>query len=270
MTIRFYRPPASLAGLVTRFYVHDVAPSAMGASRWRIVPDGEVKLIFPYQGGIGCTIGDGERWHPESRLIVSGMRDAPGELRFPAGVGAVVAVLRGDALHRLTGVPQLEITNRTLDGAELFGRVARLSEQELLDAKSATARVQLLGELLQQLMRPTHRDDASFDYALTRLYRAHGRLRVDGLARELGWSRRRLTRAFGDRVGLSPKRVAGVLRFHRVYKHLTRTPPERVDRRIIYDHYFDQSHFLKDFRRYSGTTPRSYEPDADYGRFYVP
>ncbi len=270
MSIRFFRAQPSLADVVTRFYVHEAGAPSMATSRWRIVPDGEVKLIFPYQGGIGCSIGPVRRWHSESRVIVSGMRDTPGELQFPAGVAAAVAVLRADALHRLTGVPQGEIVNCTLDGEELLGRVARDWQQQLADATSPTERVHRLERMLLQLLRRADRRDASFDHALTQLGRTDGRLRVDRLARELGWSRQRLTRSFRERVGLSPKQVAGVLRFHAVYKHLTRTPPERRDGRVIYDYYFDQSHFLKDFRRYSGITPRSYEPDADYGRFYIP
>jgi AraC-like DNA-binding protein len=39
---------------------------------------------------------------------------------------------------------------------------------------------------------------------------------------------------------------------------------------LIYEYYFDQSHFLKDFKRYAGITPRSYESHTDYGRFYIP
>lgn len=270
MTIRFFPPQPPLAGVVTRYYVHDAGALSMVSSSWRIVPDGEVKLIFPYRGGIGCRIGDRDRWHPESRLIISGMRDTPGELRFPTGVAAAVAVLRPDALYRLTGIPQHEITNRTLDGEEILGPLARDCQQRLADAASAEDRVREIGQTLGRLLQRAARSDSPFDYALERIRRSDGRVRVDQLARELGWSRKRITRAFADRVGFSPKRLSSILRFHAVYNHITRTPPERRDGRLIYDYYFDQSHFLKEFKRYSGITPRSYEPHTDYGRFYIP
>jgi AraC-like DNA-binding protein len=270
MTIRFFRPELPLAGVVTRYYAHDAGALSMASSRWRIVPDGEVKLIFPYRGGIACSIGDRSRWHPESRLIISGMRDTPGELRFPSGVAAVVAVLRPDALYRLTGIPQREITNRTLDGEELFGALAREWQQRLADAASPEDRLREIEQTLRRLLQRVARSDSTFDHALKRIRRSDGRVRVDRLARELGWSRKRIARAFGERVGLSPKRLSGILRFHTVYNHITRTPVERRDDRLIYDYYFDQSHFLKDFKRYAGITPRSYEPHTDYGRFYIP
>ena len=36
------------------------------------------------------------------------------------------------------------------------------------------------------------------------------------------------------------------------------------------DHYYDQSHFLRDFKRFTGLTPSIYAATPDYGRFYIP
>lgn len=179
-------------------------------------------------------------------------------------------MLRPDALYRLTGIPQRGITNRTLDGEEILGPFARECQQRLADAASAEDRVREIGHTLGRLLQRAARSDSPFDHALERIRRSHGRVRVDQIARELGWSRKRISRAFTERVGFPPKRLSSILRFHAVYNHMTRTPLERRDGRLIYDYYFDQSHFLKVFKRYSGITPRSYEPHTDYGRFYIP
>jgi hypothetical protein len=40
--------------------------------------------------------------------------------------------------------------------------------------------------------------------------------------------------------------------------------------RLIQDHYFDQSHFLKAFKQYTGVTPRAYSATPDYGFIYIP
>jgi methylphosphotriester-DNA--protein-cysteine methyltransferase len=39
---------------------------------------------------------------------------------------------------------------------------------------------------------------------------------------------------------------------------------------LIQDHYFDQSHFSKAFRQYTGVTPRVYSATSDYGFIYIP
>ena len=119
--------------VIVRLYVHESGAASIAGPRWLIVPDGELKLIFPYRGAIGCSIGSTERVHPESRLIVSGMRDRPGHLRFPGDVGAVGVILHAHAVHRLTGVPQHEIANCTLDGEDVFGPGVRDWQGPLMD-----------------------------------------------------------------------------------------------------------------------------------------
>jgi hypothetical protein len=63
--------------------------------------------------------------------------------------------------------------------------------------------------------------------------------------------------------------LAGVLRFHAVYRQLREVS---TGSGLIYDYYYDHSHFLKDFKRYTGGTLRAYLNDRghDYGRLYIP
>jgi hypothetical protein len=60
-----------------------------------------------------------------------------------------------------------------------------------------------------------------------------------------------------------------VLRFHAVYKRMRRTAQGHYAA-LIQDHYFDQSHFLKAFKQYTGVTPRVYSATSDYGFIYIP
>jgi AraC-like DNA-binding protein len=83
-----------------------------------------------------------------------------------------------------------------------------------------------------------------------------GRFDIDGLTREVGWSRRHLERTFLERAGIGPKAFASVLRFHAVYKRI-RASAGGPYAPLIHDHYYDQSHFLKAFKRYTGITRAS-------------
>ena len=125
MGIRFYPPCEELRGIVARIYAHESSPSTPGDPRWLIVPDGDIKLIFPFAGAIRCQIGDSERLHPASRLILSGMRTQPGALSFPDGVDAIGVIIRPEAAYRLLAPPHSGITNRTFDGEEIFDAAAR-------------------------------------------------------------------------------------------------------------------------------------------------
>jgi methylphosphotriester-DNA--protein-cysteine methyltransferase len=60
-----------------------------------------------------------------------------------------------------------------------------------------------------------------------------------------------------------------VFRFHAVYRELRNVAGGRYTDFLL-DHYYDQSHFLKNFKRYTGLTPRAYVNVSDYGRIYIP
>ena len=267
--IRFYPPCEELRGIVARIYAHESSPSAPGDPRWLIVPDGDVKLILPFAGAIRCQIGDTQRLHPASRLILSGMRTKPGGLSFPSGVNAIGVIIRPEAAYRLLAPPHSGITNRTFDGEEIFDAAARRLQDELMDLPSEEDRIARLQVRLCEWLRRHDRRDLAFEHAVRRLKQHEGRIRIEALACEVGWSRRHLERRFLEHAGVGPKDLANILRFHAVYKRIRRSADGRYAP-LIQDHYFDQSHFLKAFKQFAGVTPRVYSGIHDYGLVYIP
>lgn len=270
MAIRFFQPREDLRDFVVRIYAHESLESEILDPRWLIVPDGDIKIIFPFRGDIRCAIGEAERLHRASRIIVSGMRTEPGYLGFPEGVDAIGVVLRPEAAYRFLGVPMHELRNRTLEGEELFGGTARRWQEAATNLTRVEDRVECIQRGLRALLDRRESGDPALEHAVRRLRSHDGRVRIDDLARELGWSRRQLDRKFQERVGVGPKSLASVLRFHAVYKALRNTTVGSRYDRLIYDHYYDQAHFLKDFKRYAGSAPRGFLQASDYGRYYIP
>jgi transcriptional regulator GlxA family with amidase domain len=82
-----------------------------------------------------------------------------------------------------------------------------------------------------------------------------GQVRIDDLAFQAGFSARQLRRLFLEQVGLSPKHFCRVIRFQR---SLSRLPGRgRADwAQVAVDcGYYDQAHFINEFRQFSGYTP---------------
>jgi AraC-like DNA-binding protein len=291
VSIRFFQPWPSLRDVIVRIYAHESPASEVAEPRWLIVPDGEIKLIFPIEGDIACTIGDATRRHRAARVIVSGMRTLPGRLEFPHGVAAIGVIIRPEAVYRLIDIPHHELANRTLDGEEVLGSaMARQWADDWLNAGSTNgsgsgAEAGALTARVERIQAAIHarlialggrvRREPAFEYAVRRLRQSSGGVRIEALADEIGWSRRHVARQFTALAGVSPSALAGVVRFHTVYRQLrdatTKALPA-VASGLIYDYYYDHSHFLKDFKRYTGATPRGYLRDSghDYGRLYIP
>lgn len=297
MSIQFFQPWPSLRDVIARIYAHQSPALEVAEPRWLIVPDGDIKLIFPFEGDIACTIGDTTRRHRAARVIVSGMRTLPGRLEFPEGVAAIGVIIRPEAIYRLIDIPHHELSNRTLDGEEVLGpAIARGWADDWLNAGGLAAQVERIQAAIHArliALAGRVRREPAFEHAVRRLRQSSGRVRIEALAEEVGWSRRHFARRFHERAGVSPSALSGVLRFHAVYKRLrdvtagaanaahaanaasasyTGRALPAVASGLIYDYYYDHSHFLKDFKRYTGATPRVYLRDSghDYGRLYIP
>ena len=198
------------------------------------------------------------------------MRTLPGALQFPGGIDAIGVIVRPETAHRLFRMPLHELADRTIDGEDVFGRALNDWCEQIALGPDVDARVALFRQaLLTNLIVANERRDLSVEHAVRRLRLAAGELPIERVAQDLRWSRRRLERRFLARVGVTPKNLASVFRFHATYKRLRHAPGGRYGTMVL-DHYYDQSHFLRDFKRFTELTLRIDSTTADYGRFYIP
>jgi transcriptional regulator GlxA family with amidase domain len=105
-------------------------------------------------------------------------------------------------------------------------------------------------------------DRAPAHEAIDRILAAHGQVRMEALARDLGWSPRRLERAFLRDLGIRPKLFARIVRLQAVLARLGEPQRAAAVDLALEAGYFDQAHLLHDFRALAGRRP-SAGGDAD-------
>ncbi|MFG1687714.1 helix-turn-helix domain-containing protein [Nonomuraea sp. NPDC049269] len=95
--------------------------------------------------------------------------------------------------------------------------------------------------------------DPQVAYAWRRTLSSRGRVRVDGLADEVGWSRKRLWSRFRSQLGITPKRAARLVRFDHA-AHLL-AAGHAAARIAAENGYVDQSHLHREVATFAGLTP---------------
>ena len=85
---------------------------------------------------------------------------------------------------------------------------------------------------------------------------------IPELASNLGFTQRHFNRIFKDHIGMNPKLLAQIYRFEKAYTYLHAHSVEDIFNLISLLGYYDQSHFNKDFKRFSGMTPFEYKKKA--------
>ncbi len=89
------------------------------------------------------------------------------------------------------------------------------------------------------------------------------------LEKQTGYSKRYLDMLFQRYVGLSPKTLASVSRFQYFHRLWARNPAPGFYRDEVYKFYYDQAHFIREFKRFSGYTPEQYAiTDNEFGRIF--
>jgi AraC-like DNA-binding protein len=152
------------------------------------------------------------------------------------------------------GPPARLIANMSVTLEDLIpASQAAVLLERLLDAPDLTTRVALVEELL---LRLPYADDPLIARAIMLLTNADGDAGVAGVARRVDLSERQLERRMLERVGITPKRFASLRRFERALA-LARSRSSLTDAALDAG-YYDQSHFIREFRRMTGAAPGAF------------
>ncbi|MFI0239962.1 helix-turn-helix domain-containing protein [Streptomyces sp. NPDC016845] len=176
----------------------------------------------------------------------------PGELRAGGRVGACLQIRLEPAVAAAVLGESAELRGAVVSLADVWGRAAERAEERLRAAASWDERFAVAGELLRT-PRARRRVDPEVAHCWRRLLRTRGRVRVDGLADEVGWDRKRLSARFGAQLGIAPKRAARLVRFDHAARLLAsgHTPATAA----TVSGYVDQSHLHREVREFTGLTP---------------
>lgn len=244
VTIAVPRPAQRLPG-VSMAGFHQRVPAPLDIA---MVAHPSVTLLLDLSDGDGIVYD--ARGHRERGSAVIGL--LPGELRAAGRVGACLQIrLEPAVAAAVLGAPG-ELSGAIVPLADVWGRAAERAEERLRAAASWDERFAVAGELLRP-PQARRRVDPEVAHCWRRLLRTRGRVRVDGLADEVGWDRKRLTARFGAQLGIAPKRAARLVRFDRA-AHLLAAG--RAPAAVAADSgYVDQSHLHREVRDFTGLTP---------------
>jgi len=103
-------------------------------------------------------------------------------------------------------------------------------------------------------------------WAVDRIAASGGRMAIDDLAAQTGFTRRHLGNLFERQVGLSPKTLSRIHRFRGALAMLCNGGEVPWTELAEQCGYYDQSHLINEFRRFTGFSPvelaRRDRPDA--------
>jgi AraC-like DNA-binding protein len=233
----------------------------------RLMPDGCVSLIINLNEDetrlydpddvnrmnrlSGCSVGGP---HTECFVIDSDEQLCVVGASFRAGGAAPFLRLPSDELH-----------NQHVNLEDLWGHLASELRERTLAAKSPEAKLRIVELALLERAAGTLGGQPVVEYAVNNFLAEPATARIARVADKTGLSSRRFIELFKQHVGMTPKLFCRVQRFQKVLRRITSGKPVNWSAVALDGGYFDQAHFIHDFRAFSGISPSKYL--ADYRDF---
>ena len=262
-----YFQPNVLLRLYIECYWMLTAPQQLNVEPQRMPADSRVELIFSFASGMRRTAVDAfnesDACLVETNHYVLGTRQQP-YMFAPTGPVRYVAVrFKPSGLSAFTLVSLTDLEDICLDAEHLWSRASLQALLNQLAVAPTSEQISILDQALISRLNPPQHTDRIL-HCITQLSRIPTGVRIADLATDVNLSQKHLERLFVRYVGFSPSMYARIARFQRVLKSQSeRSHIRTLSEVAIAAGYYDQAHFNRDFKLFSGTSPAKFLTEAN-------
>lgn len=222
---------------------------------YKVFPSSGLVIGFQYRGSLSIVRDTGE--HKLSAAGITGMSDHYKVFKNAGDVGTVLVFLTEIGFTHFAVHPANELFNLSVSLGEIFEKNSLAEvEEKLANAPTDQLRIKLVEQFLIEQLKDIETDKLIVE-AVKLIYQTNGAIRIKELTEKLLISQSPFEKRFRKVVGITSKKFASVVRFNTVMNSLgtTKTLTE-----ICYENnFFDQAHFIKNFRQFTGDTPENFK-----------
>jgi len=233
----------------------------------RVIPTENIQLMFHYKNPFVVYHSDNLTLkQPQS--IISGLSDTFSDVSTNGEAGVVfISFYPAGACH-FFNFPLSEIANQSLDMSDVLGPEIRQIEEILYYTNSINEKVAVIENFLirRYFPIPSH-DNLLIQKGIEIIKDYKGQINASTLSGWLSITSKTLERKFSQYLGETTKQVIKLIRFQEVLHDFSKNKDLILTDRAYKNGYFDQSHFIHDFKTYSGYTPKEFA--AKYPDFNI-
>jgi AraC-like DNA-binding protein len=259
MNYQTFEPNSDLESLVKCYWTLE-SESEDFPEKQTIVPDGCMEMIF-HCGDLYRQYTKEETSIIQPRCFVIGQLSRPIEIE-PMGQTSIFSVrFHPNGFSPFTTKPIKEMENTAIPLEELFVKEGLEIEHKVLNAASTSERKKAVEKFLYSRLTNKENVDRIIKSTVDTILTGNGQLSIVELSKQLNINRRQLERKFASSIGLSPKQLSKTVRLQVALKLLLNKNYTSLTALAYENEYYDQAHFIKDFKDLTGFTPREFYGD---------
>lgn len=195
---------------------------------------------------------------------VQGHTHLPGRFVVEGFYHLIGVAFYSHALPGLFNMPAAGLSNQFLSLDTLLGAEGRRLEEQIAMAAGTSERIQLLIDHFSAGLNRRPQEDTLMLHALEAIRKSNGALRIEQLAREYCLSLKQFNRRFKVCSGFNPKTYSRVIRFEAALRQYP--DASRLSDLAYANDYYDQAHFIHEFRSMTGFSPGDFRKMAEAQR----
>lgn len=240
-----------------------------------LLPGSGGELFFFYQHPATLFRSDLHQSSPQASLLLL-PRNHIFRFQPNRAVSFIAVRFRTGALRHFSSLPECELIDTCTSAGDIWGTEGNMVEQQISETPHLTGRIQIIEQFLSaQLLR--HRkpqcwlDTVTQQFYYQQLHYRQPSVSLSDLIEHYSLSSRHFQRMFKQNFGLSPKHFQRIIRVEAVTRHLLLNRQKNYLDAALAHGYYDQSHFIKDWRDVIGETPTHFFQEDNFrSHFYNP
>jgi AraC-like DNA-binding protein/transcriptional regulator with XRE-family HTH domain len=222
----------------------------------KVLPDGTVQLVIKLDENQRFLMNDmTERGVWLKNVWITGIQKRQHTYHLSQNEVTFYVRFQPGGFYKLTQIPQFEIKNQAIDADLLLGASVLQLRETLQNAKTFSEMFRKLEGYFLTWQRQKNSGNAVVDYICENIYNP-----LSGLIKKTGYSQKHVIQLFKKHIGVTPKYFRRIHRFNQALGKMHIEGASKVDWSDVSfeSHYYDQAHFIKEFRYFSGTNPQSF------------
>ncbi|WCL50624.1 AraC family transcriptional regulator [Leptospira sp. GIMC2001] len=257
MEYKTFQPHKDLDLFVDCYWTLQV-PTSNNPTKQRIIPDGLIEMAFILGDDIK-RFTSSNKYILQPRAMVLGQTIEPFFIEPTGYVDTFSIRFYPYGFAHLVKTQLKTLANKETPIDFLFPKdMANELEYSIINAKNTEQRIEIFENFLRSLITKPLEIDALVKSTLDTIIESIGSQSINGILDEKISLRRKLERKFTKYIGVSPKQLGRLIRFQAALKLLLSGESENLTDIAHQFEYYDQSHFIKDFKDFTGISPKNF------------
>jgi len=263
LNLQFIQPIQQLKSYITKIWLVESHIGLVNHGTL-IAPNARAKIIIPFKNALTTTDNKKKAICNEGDVWFIGIRDVSVTLGSLKGATGTIGIeLTTEGAYKFLPMPMSHLTNNAFSFSELYGSEGNELINKIGEEENPKEKIAIIQQFLFRQLVRINTDNRLLHFSVNFISSLHGLTTIKQLEKKTGYTKRYLDLLFKNHLGISPKTLATIHRFQHFYKHFDTNPAN------IYELYYDQSHFIKEFKRYTGLTPIQYSKfNNDFGKHF--